>query len=124
MRKTTGGVTTIFAYDEAGHLIGEYDVGGSPIREYLWLGDIPVAVITGGPGTPPYIYWYVHVDHLNTPRQVENPTSGEIVWRWESAPFGVRAQDHARHGAPGAIDDGFTASPGTKTPSRAVRLNT
>ncbi len=57
----------------------------------MWLGDIPVAVITGGPGTPPYVFWYLHADHLNTPRSVENPTTGELVWRWDSAPFGETA---------------------------------
>ena len=88
VRKTVSGVATIFSYDESGHLLGEYEASGALIREYVWLGDTPVAVITGGPGTPPYVFWYVHTDHLNTPRSVENPTNGELVWRWDSAPFG------------------------------------
>ena len=33
-------------YDEAGHLIGEYDGSGNLIEETVWLGEIPVAVIT------------------------------------------------------------------------------
>lgn len=93
VRKTVNGATTIFTYDESGHLLGEYEASGALIREYLWLGDIPVAVITGGPGTPPYVFWYIHTDHLNTPRSVENPTTGELVWRWDSAPFGETAPD-------------------------------
>ena len=93
MRKTVNGTSTIFSYDESGHLLGEYEASGALIREYVWLGDIPVAVITGGPGTPPYVFWYVHADHLNTPRSVENPTTGELVWRWDSAPFGETAPD-------------------------------
>lgn len=88
VRKTVNGVTTVFSYDESGQLLGEYEASGALIREYVWLGDIPVAVITGGPGTPPYVFWYIHTDHLNTPRSIENPTTGELVWRWDSAPFG------------------------------------
>jgi len=91
VRKTVNGTSTIFSYDESGHLLGEYQASGALIREYVWLGDIPVAVITGGPGTPPYVFWYLHTDHLNTPRSVENPTTGELVWRWDAAPFGETA---------------------------------
>jgi RHS repeat-associated protein len=91
VRKTVNGTSTIFSYDESGHLLGEYQASGALNREYVWLGDIPVAVITGGPGTPPYVFWYIHADHLNAPRSVENPTTGELVWRWDSAPFGETA---------------------------------
>jgi YD repeat-containing protein len=45
VKKSTAGLDTYFAYDEAGHLIGEYDTSGAPIEETLWLGDIPVAVV-------------------------------------------------------------------------------
>lgn len=31
-----------FAYDEASQLIGEY---GSSSRDYVWLGDVPVAIV-------------------------------------------------------------------------------
>ena len=34
-----------YAYDEAGHLIGEYDANLVPIYETVYLGDTPVAVI-------------------------------------------------------------------------------
>jgi YD repeat-containing protein len=36
--------TTLFAYDEAGRLIGEYTATGQAIQETLWLNDQPVAV--------------------------------------------------------------------------------
>jgi YD repeat-containing protein len=41
----TGNGTTRFVYDEAGRLIGEYNLAGVPIQETVWLGDIPVAVL-------------------------------------------------------------------------------
>ncbi len=31
--------STLFAYDEAGHTIGEYDSKGAVTRETVWLGD-------------------------------------------------------------------------------------
>jgi YD repeat-containing protein len=40
-----GGSTTYFAYDEAGHPVGEYDTNGTVIEETVWFGDLPVAVI-------------------------------------------------------------------------------
>ena len=42
--------------------------------------------------TPPGLY-FVHVDHLNTPRLVSNGQQ-QAVWRWEQQePFGVNAPD-------------------------------
>lgn len=34
-----------FAYDEKGHLLGEYDGTGQPLTETIWLEDLPVAVV-------------------------------------------------------------------------------
>ena len=39
------GSITRFVYDEAGRLLGEYDLNGKPIQETLWLNDLPVAVV-------------------------------------------------------------------------------
>ena len=72
---------TLFAYDEAGHLIGEYEKTGAPRQETVYLGDTPVAVIKAGQN------YYVYADHLNTPRVITN-TSNTPVWRWDSEPFG------------------------------------
>jgi YD repeat-containing protein len=41
----SSGNTTRFVYDEAGRLIGEYDINGKPIQETIWLNDLPVAVL-------------------------------------------------------------------------------
>jgi RHS repeat-associated protein len=78
--------TTIFMQDESGHLIGEYDGSGKLIEETIWLGDIPVATLQFG--TSALKTYYVHTDHLNTPRRISNRNTNIIVWRWDSDPFG------------------------------------
>lgn len=85
--------TVLFAYDQDDHLLGEYDSTGTPIREYVWLGNTPVAIFT--PDTvatnPPLVY-YVHTDHLNTPRVVFD-TANRVRWRWLAEPFGTTAPE-------------------------------
>ena len=85
--KRTGGApgTVHYVYDEAGHLLGEYNSSGALIQETIWLGDTPVATLR--PGSPIEIY-YVHTDHLNTPRKVTRPSDNAVRWTWESDPFG------------------------------------
>ena len=70
-----------FTYDDAGHLIGEYDGTGTPIAETVWLGDLPVAVLK--PGS---VHW-VHPDHLGAPWVIAN-AAGNAVWSWARGPFG------------------------------------
>lgn len=84
--KTLSGATTVYLYDQAGHLIAETSDGGTTYTEYVWLGDTPVAVIK--PGTPNPILYFIHTDHLDTPRLIANQTPA-TVWRWDNDdPFG------------------------------------
>ena len=83
--KKDNGTVTLFVYDEAGNLIGEYDAAGHPIREHVWFAGAPVAVIVGSD------VHYVHTDHLGTPRAITD--AGTVIWRWESDPFGSTAAD-------------------------------
>jgi RHS repeat-associated protein len=85
--KRTGGTpgTVHYVYDEAGHLLGEYNSTGALIQETVWLGDTPVATLR--PGTPVGVF-YVHTDHLNTPRKITRPSDNAARWTWESDPFG------------------------------------
>lgn len=85
-----------FVYDEAGHVLGEYDATGAPLYEVIWLRDQPVGVIhQTRSGAPPDVTIdtridFVYVDHLNTPRAVARPSDHAIVWRWDSMePFGL-----------------------------------
>lgn len=75
-----------FVYDEAGHLLGEYNHAGNAIQETVWLGDIPVAVLKDDQ------VFYVHADHLGAPRAI-NDAAGKTVWRWDSEPFGGNPAD-------------------------------
>lgn len=86
VRKSDSTMTRVFTYDEAGHLVGEYDAMGNLVQETVWLDDIPVATLRPN-GTSASIY-YVHTDHLNTPRRITRPSDNAILWRWESDPFG------------------------------------
>lgn len=45
IRKSFGASDSVFVYDRAGRLIVESDPGGTPKREFIYLGDIPVAVV-------------------------------------------------------------------------------
>lgn len=87
--------TVIFMYDNRGQLLGEYDSAGEAIREYVWLDDLPVAVVMPdpalGPSAAPLVY-LVHADHLNTPRVVVD-RSGAMRWRWLAEPFGTSAPE-------------------------------
>lgn len=82
--KTVDGVSTLFIYDEAGHLIGEYDAAGTPLMEVVYLGDQPILAMK-----PSGVY-YVHADHLNTPRAIIGANQ-TVIWRWDSAAFGETA---------------------------------
>ncbi len=70
-----------YFYDQDGHLIAEHDpVTGAVIREYVWLDDIPVAVIEAG--VTPTIS-YIHPDHLNRPIALTDATGAlvnETTW--------------------------------------------
>jgi len=79
-------------YDQAGHLLGEYDLSGNIMEETVWSGDIPVATLrpNGSGGVDIY---YVHADHLNTPRAITRASDNAIVWQWNSDPFGYTAPD-------------------------------
>ena len=45
IRKSNLSTDTLYYYDLGGHLIAEGTLGGAPIKEYLYLGDLPVGVV-------------------------------------------------------------------------------
>jgi RHS repeat-associated protein len=79
-----------YFYDEAGHLLGEYDKNGVRIQEYVWLDDQLIAVLSDHDTST---YQFVETDHLGTPRAVIHPTQNKIIWRWNltNTAFGEHA---------------------------------
>ncbi|WKB50762.1 RHS repeat-associated core domain-containing protein [Eleftheria terrae] len=108
-----GSSDTYFHYDEGGQLIAERDQNQLVKREYIWLRDTPVAVITGATPTQPIRtsgtplnspqLRYVHPDHLNTPRLITD-TSAAKRWEWSilAEPFGIGAAIGTPQGQPTA----------------------
>jgi RHS repeat-associated protein len=85
-----------YVYDEAGHLLGEYEADGTPIQETVYLGDLPIAVLkTKVTGTAPNLtttteVYYIYADHINTPRVITRATDNQAVWRWDTTDaFGI-----------------------------------
>jgi RHS repeat-associated protein len=83
----------LLVYDEAGHVLGEYTSSGALVQETIWMSDTPVATIRPN-GTGVTVY-YVHTDHLETPRKVTLPSNNSLVWRFDPDTFGSSAPTSA-----------------------------
>lgn len=105
VRKTQSGSSRYFVYDEAGHLLGEYDNAGALIQETVWFGDTPVATLR--PNGASIDVFYVHSDHLNTPRKITRPSDNVVVWRWDGDPFGTTAASEDPDGDAIAVNYGL-----------------
>jgi len=81
---------TLFAYDETGHVLGEYDDVGSLIQETVWLKNTPIATLRrSGAATAVHYVW---ADHLDTPRAItSSDLAATLEWSWDSDPFGTTA---------------------------------
>jgi RHS repeat-associated protein len=97
VRKIAGGVTTIFFYDLAGHLVESQNLSTSPAtrRTYVFVEDEPMGVVDQPPSGPPVFSW-IHTDRLGTPLAVTStPASGpaKTIWRATYEPFGLATPD-------------------------------
>ena len=99
IEKSGNGGTTLLVYDEAGHILGEYTSAGALIQETIWMGDTPVATLRPN-GTSVSIY-YVHTDHLGTPRKVTRPSDNGLMWRYDPDTYG--ASTTAANGNPAGL---------------------
>ena len=86
----------LFWYDEAGHYLGVYNGSGGLGDETVWLGDIPVATVVASGHS--FGFYYIHTDHLNTPRQATLPSNNTQMWTWFSDPFGTTAENQNPQG--------------------------
>jgi RHS repeat-associated protein len=98
-RSAQPGETTVYAYDEAGRMISEYTVNTLTSTnygfEYVYLEGavVGVAAFTVPALGQPAQYlglFYVHPDHLDTPRLVTDNLN-RARWRWDSDAFGTTA---------------------------------
>ena len=85
MHKTTATGTTVYHYDLAGRLIGETADDGTPLRDYAWHDESPIAQIDGDMVIETLTY--LHTDHLATPR-LGTGVVGNVVWQSEGVAFG------------------------------------
>lgn len=81
VRRAQRGDSTYYLYDEAGHLLGEYDDVGAPKQQVIWFGDLPVGLLMGG-GTNQALH-YIEPDHLGTPRVVIDGVRDVAIWKWD-----------------------------------------
>jgi RHS repeat-associated protein len=75
----TGAAYYVYADDEDGRLLGEYDANGNALYEVIYLRGTPVGVIT------PTGLYYIYADHIDTPRVIARNSDHAIVWRWDEA---------------------------------------
>lgn|GEM_PF-5637993 len=86
--KTQTPTTKYFVYGQDGKLVSEYN--GVQRKNYVWLGDTPIAQIEAAANDANIIY--LHTDHLATPRVASNDQQ-TIIWRWNGDAFGNGAPD-------------------------------
>jgi RHS repeat-associated protein len=79
--------TVAYIHDLDGHVIAEADAAtGAITREYIWLDDLPVAVVAGV-NTPTPRLLMVHTDHLARPIRMTDATRA-TVWQASWTPWG------------------------------------
>ena len=101
-QKAAGGSTTQFVYDLTGHLLQELNSSGVIQREYIWLDNLPVAMVDDTGASP--VLYFIHSDQLGTPQKITDATphnwaafnwgafnwgyTTNVVWDGVSDPFG------------------------------------
>ncbi|NJA08436.1 RHS repeat protein, partial [Methylococcaceae bacterium WWC4] len=83
-----GQTTVQYLYDTSGHLLTE-TLPGNIFRNYVWLGDIPLAAVDHY-SNGSVIAYYIETDFANTPRYLRrwNGDVSKPLWAWPIAPYG------------------------------------
>jgi RHS repeat-associated protein len=76
--------TTLFQYDQGGHLLEELNGSGAAQADYLYLGDMPLATLTPSTGA----LYFLHDDTLGTP-QLASSSAQSVAWSTTYQPFGA-----------------------------------
>ena len=92
IEKSGNGGTTLLMYDESGHLLGEYTSTGALVQETVWMGNTPVATLL--PSGSTVAVYYIHTDHLGTPRKITRTSDNGLMWRWDPDTFGSVAPNN------------------------------
>ncbi|WPN57971.1 RHS repeat-associated core domain-containing protein [Pseudomonas sp. P9_31] len=95
-QKITPQGVTKFLYGPDGQLLGEtmFNSEGKKLESqyYFWLDGLPLGGVSINYDSAGALTnsnpFYIHSDHLNTPRIVTNAVQ-EIVWEWKSDAFGL-----------------------------------
>lgn len=86
LRSVTPAVTAHYVYDLGGRLIAEATAGSMTVREYVWLDDMPLALVTNADTAVPNLL-YVHADHLDRPMKMTDAAKN-VTWDALYLPFG------------------------------------
>ena len=84
------GAKTAYFYDLNGHVLAEHNAasggGGAVELEYVWLDDLPVAMVDST-GASPATY-YIHTGQIDEPLALTN-SSASLAWNAYVDPFGT-----------------------------------
>ena len=82
----TPAATAHYVYDLKGRLIAEAHDTGQTAREYVWLDDMPLAVVADVDTPSPQLL-FVHADHLDRPLKMTDAAQA-LLWDAVFLPFG------------------------------------
>ncbi|MCU7812745.1 MAG: hypothetical protein KZQ77_16180, partial [Candidatus Thiodiazotropha sp. (ex Notomyrtea botanica)] len=113
IQKAVNGVITRYRYGANAQLMGEYDINGSAIREYVYLSSQPLVQLSKDPTTQAETVHYLHTDHLGGVVKATDSTQ-TLVWDAQRKPFGewniTTAQITMPLGFPGQVFDDETGT--------------
>ena len=86
------------------------DATGTMLREYVWMDDLPVAMVDDT-GSSPVVY-YIHTDQVGMPQKATD-ASANVVWDGVFDPFGNAVTTTGANWGTG-LWGGFTWEPGSR----------
>jgi RHS repeat-associated protein len=113
VQKVASSTTTQQVYDRFGHLLTEANASGVVQKEYIWLDDLPVAMVDDTGASP--VLYFIHTDQLGTPQKITD-ASANVVWDSVSDPFGNAVTISSLWGSP-TLWGSFTWEPTTPEPT-------